>query len=104
MTLLVLVYQPVCSMSVWQSLFAEPLHTLTCRIAQRAHAARGLRCWLQSGFSDKFGRVWLLLSCGADLKRRFFVGNSLCQAGGTLNTWRSGDDGRPVAERLQVRF
>jgi hypothetical protein len=24
--------------------------------------------------------------------------------GGTLNTWRSGDDGRPVTERLQVRF
>jgi hypothetical protein len=24
--------------------------------------------------------------------------------GGTLNTWRSGDDGRTVAERLQVRF
>jgi hypothetical protein len=26
------------------------------------------------------------------------------RAGGTLNTWRSGDDGRTVAERLQVRF
>jgi hypothetical protein len=25
-------------------------------------------------------------------------------SGGTLNTWRSGDDGRTVAERLQVRF
>jgi hypothetical protein len=25
-------------------------------------------------------------------------------SGGTLNTWRSGDDGRPVIERLQVRF
>jgi hypothetical protein len=25
-------------------------------------------------------------------------------SGGTLNTWRSGDDGRPVTERLQVRF
>jgi hypothetical protein len=25
-------------------------------------------------------------------------------AGGTFNTWRSGDDGRTVAERLQVRF
>jgi hypothetical protein len=28
----------------------------------------------------------------------------LCWSGGTLNTWRSGDDGRPVTERLQVRF
>jgi hypothetical protein len=26
------------------------------------------------------------------------------RSGGTLNTWRSGDDGRTVAERLQVRF
>jgi hypothetical protein len=26
------------------------------------------------------------------------------RSGGTLNTWRSGDDGRPVTERLQVRF
>jgi hypothetical protein len=28
----------------------------------------------------------------------------LYKSGGTLNTWRSGDDGRPVTERLQVRF
>jgi hypothetical protein len=26
------------------------------------------------------------------------------KSGGTLNTWRSGDDGRPVTERLQVRY
>jgi hypothetical protein len=26
------------------------------------------------------------------------------RSGGTLNTWRSGDDGRTVAERLQVQF
>jgi hypothetical protein len=25
-------------------------------------------------------------------------------SGGTLNRWRGGDDGRLVAERLQVRF
>jgi hypothetical protein len=34
-------------------------------------------------------------------------GTLLCRvvvSGGTLNTWRSGDDGRMVAERLQVRF
>jgi hypothetical protein len=31
--------------------------------------------------------------------------NTQCACrGGTLNTWRSGDDGRTVAERLQVRF
>jgi hypothetical protein len=28
----------------------------------------------------------------------------IIMSGGTLNTWRSGDDGRPVTERLQVRF
>jgi hypothetical protein len=40
--------------------------------------------------------VWLLDWAGQRTADRV--------AGGTLNTWRSGDDGRPVTERLQVRF
>jgi hypothetical protein len=31
-------------------------------------------------------------------------GESVHLSGGTLNMWRCGDDGRTVAERLQVRF
>jgi hypothetical protein len=32
------------------------------------------------------------------------LAHAASKSGGTLNTWRSGDDGRPVTERLQARF
>jgi hypothetical protein len=55
-------------------------------------------------------RGCMATSCGPRVKHmssRSLMGDGThlqAATGGTLNTWRSGDDGRPVSERLQVRF
>jgi hypothetical protein len=65
------------------------------------HTARHSGYALESGRTKKsarhFGRVQLSSSSCRPLRLQDL-------SGGTLNTWRSGDDGRPVTERLQVRF
>jgi hypothetical protein len=50
--------------------------------------------------------VWLAITHhnGAVIFWRKLAKTQREESGGTLNTWRSGDDGRPVTERLQVRF
>jgi hypothetical protein len=45
-------------------------------------------------------KVFCCNGCGAAVEEH----HGLVMSGGTLNTLRSGDDGRAVAERSQVRF